>query len=400
MFQFVRQMIHQRNFWSSVSFNELSELYVSIMIRTMSLSLIGIFIPVYLYQIGYSLASISIYFAFLYGLRILLDPVIASLIRTYGPKGVIRFSYLSSIINLGLLLLMKDYPIPYLVVSFFHALALGAFYLSFNFDFSKMKSDSHEGKELGTVYTFQKIGGVMGPLAGGVIASFFGVQYTILLSMILLIIASVPLMLTPETVQTHKYKKFRYRDLYQFKRDFWPSFGFGLNASGAMLIWPLFISIVVFKENVYASLGFVTTVSLFMALISAYFFGTVIDDKKGKALLEWSSIATGISMFIRPFISTLTGVLAINVVTEPLLNGILMPFNKGEFDASDRAGDKRLSYLTSILIYSHIARTLLWLLIGLLAINLNEISALEFAFVASGLGAFLITTQKFKALNP
>jgi len=62
-------MHHHNHFLHFLHNRELNELYASIALRSFALSMIGIFIPIYLLQEGYSLASVLIFFAVVTGIH-------------------------------------------------------------------------------------------------------------------------------------------------------------------------------------------------------------------------------------------------------------------------------------------------------------------------------------------
>lgn len=58
----INTLLEPRHFWRTVGFDELSEIYTSQMLRSLAASLVGIFVPIYLYKIGYSLVAICFMF--------------------------------------------------------------------------------------------------------------------------------------------------------------------------------------------------------------------------------------------------------------------------------------------------------------------------------------------------
>jgi len=71
---------------------ELNELYASIAIKSFAISLIGIFIPIYLLQIGYSLASVLIFFSTVASVHALMSFFAAKVAARVGLKHTILFS--------------------------------------------------------------------------------------------------------------------------------------------------------------------------------------------------------------------------------------------------------------------------------------------------------------------
>jgi hypothetical protein len=69
----IHKILKPRHFWRDIGFNELSELYTSMLIRSLATSLIGLFVPIYLYKLGYSVRSIFLFFIIFFSVRIFCD---------------------------------------------------------------------------------------------------------------------------------------------------------------------------------------------------------------------------------------------------------------------------------------------------------------------------------------
>ena len=70
--------------------NSLSELYFSVVLKTLALSMVGIFIPVYMYkELNYSLNQIIYFFLIWSILFAVLTPVVAKFASRFGLKHMI-----------------------------------------------------------------------------------------------------------------------------------------------------------------------------------------------------------------------------------------------------------------------------------------------------------------------
>src|SRR3989338_11575398 len=86
-------MIHTiGNFFSFFKSRELNELYASISIRAFSLSLIGVFVPIYFYLIGYPLISIFFFYILHSLFHIVFSIPVAKISSRFGIKHSILFS--------------------------------------------------------------------------------------------------------------------------------------------------------------------------------------------------------------------------------------------------------------------------------------------------------------------
>ncbi|PLS82025.1 hypothetical protein CYG49_00100, partial [Candidatus Saccharibacteria bacterium] len=284
----VTALLQRRHHWRRLNFDELGELYTSLMLRSMGISLIGIFLPVYLYKTGYSLPAIFLFIASIFAFRCFINVPAAYLIAAKGPKHVMLYSYGFQIISLLLLLTLPDYHWPLWLVAFSWAIASSLFFLAYNVDFSKVLHSEHGGKEIGFMAIMERIGATLGPVIGGLVATFLGTEWMISISIVLFVLAVIPLFATPEPTKTHQHLDFRNFPYNTVKRDMLSFGAFTTENILSITLWPLFIGVVIFTTNTYASIGAVTSLSTLAAIFSAKLIGQLVDQKRGVDLLRWS----------------------------------------------------------------------------------------------------------------
>lgn len=73
--------------------HELSELYVMMALRSLAMSLISIFVPIYLYTLGYGIPSIILYFITASATMVVLCPVSAKISSKVGIKHGMLFAF-------------------------------------------------------------------------------------------------------------------------------------------------------------------------------------------------------------------------------------------------------------------------------------------------------------------
>src|SRR3990172_1971196 len=130
---------------------ELNELYVSLAIRAFSLSLIGVFFPIYLYKIGYPLFS-----------------------SKYGIKHSILISIPFLIGFFFLLYSIGTYNVPLILLALFDGISTAMFWVPYHIDFAKFSSKKNRGKQIGVAAITASVISVLGPIAGAGILVFAG----------------------------------------------------------------------------------------------------------------------------------------------------------------------------------------------------------------------------------
>ena len=166
----LQKIIHNfarpRHPWRKIKFDELAEIYTSMSIRSFGFGIIGIFVPIYLYQNGSSLQSIFLFFTLFFVFRLPIAYVSAFVVGRIGPKHSIAVSTLLLIVFLSQLLTLDVFQWPLLILAFSFSVTNGLFFVAYNTDFSKIKNTEHGGKELSWLYIFERTGGALGPLVG------------------------------------------------------------------------------------------------------------------------------------------------------------------------------------------------------------------------------------------
>ena len=342
----IKKLFEPRHFWRHVGFDELSELYASEFMRSLSLSVIGIFVPIYLYKLGYSLQDI-------FGMQVIWAasrPVFAyfsaKCIALIGPKHTIALGTVTQIMYLAVLMSMGSMSWPIGLLGLLGSLSYALFGIALQVDFSKVKHSEHGGKELGFITICERVGSALGPVVGGLIATFINPQATIFIAITIMTLSLVPLFQTSEPMRIKQKIIIRGFPWRRHKRDFLSAPFFGIENVVSVVIWPLFVSLTIFTTNTYASVGLIVSISTAAALIAIYTIGRLIDDHKGAALLNYSALMNAVMHLFRIFVTTPAQAFFVSFINEPMTAGYRMPYTKGLYDAADSVPGYRIVYLT------------------------------------------------------
>jgi MFS family permease len=302
-------MLLRRHFWRHASFSEVAELYASRMMRMAALHIAGAFMSIYMYQLGYEIVHIALFWAAFYLFKTIIALPVASWVARIGPKHGILVSNLLYIPSMICFALLPEVgPWLLLPVLILQATSASMYSIAYTIDFSKVKSVDHAGKEIAYMNILEKITTSISPLIGGVIAYLFGPQVVLSIAAILFALAAVPLFNSGEQVQTGvklNFKGFPWRLI----REHWlaqTALGFDVFTSGT--VWTLYTAVIVIgissSNEVYVISGILLSVVLIAALVSSYVYGKIIDKKGGRALMKASIIANGLTHLMRPFITS------------------------------------------------------------------------------------------------
>jgi MFS family permease len=393
------QMLLRRHFWRHATFSEVAELYASRMMRMAALHIAGAFMSIYMYQVGYTIAEIAIFWSLFYLFKVFIALPVASLVARIGPKHGILVSnlmYIPSMICFAFLPVAGVWLL--LPVLILQGASASMYSIAYTIDFSKVKSIDHAGKEIAYMNIIEKITTSISPLIGGILAYFFGPQFVIVIAAVLFALAAVPLFNSGEQVQTGvklQFKGFPWRLI----REHWmaqTAVGFDVFTSGT--VWTLYTAVIVIgissNNEVYVISGILLSVVLLAALISSYVYGKIIDKKGGRVLMKASIIVNALTHLSRPFITSPVTVAGVNAVNEVATTGYTMPYTRAVFDNADLSGH-RTTYLGMVDVLSNLGAFIGAAFLAVLAIVAGSTFALTNYFFVAGVVVLLALTAHF-----
>lgn len=379
--------------------SELGELYVSMTLKTLALSMISIFVPIYLYDLGVDLYGISVYFFLYFLMRIPTNIATGVLVARYGPKHILSYGYAVTLIYLGMLVTMPQYGWSLWSLALVAAVGNSFFFVAYHVDFSKIKETRKEGEELSHMYLLVRVAGAIGPLLGGLLATVFGADVAMMVAIVVMFLAVIPLMMTSEPVtKSAKIPNFSSFNLKKEKRNIIAYGAIGISRQVALSIWPLYIALFVFTENIYGLVGLVTSVSVVASIVAAKMFGNLIDDSKGGILLNLGAIFVTIVHAVRTLVTTLWGVIGINIMSDVGETAIILPLTKGFYDDAD-SRRSRIVYISMMEVFIALPRALFWFLLAFLFYNFDPQFVFQVAFIICALVTPLVMTHNFPALK-
>lgn len=394
----IKRLLHKRHPWRALSFDELSELYTSMMLRSLAISLVGVFIPIYLYRSGYTLASILFFYAIFFTARIAWDFIGGFVVARYGPKHTMILAYVLQAVYLAMLTSLDKFAWPLVLIAILGGGSNSVFFVAFHTDFSKVKHSGHSGKEIGWLNIMQHLGGMFGPILGGVVATIFAPSYTFGAATLLFIAGLAPLFLSGEPVVTHQKLDFAGLPLNRVKRDITSYIALSIETTICIAMWPLFMALFIFTTDPFIKLGLISSASVVLGIVSARVVGKLIDEHRGRSLLRTAAVANAIVHLFRPFVPNLLGALATNAANEAITVSYRIPYTKGMYDAADDLPGRRIVYFVTLEAFGSISKALFYWLLFILSSLLLPSTLFLIVFIVGALSSLMVMTERFKAL--
>ena len=302
---------HHHYHYSFFQNKELKQFFFSTGIISFGQALISLFVPIYLYKIGYSIPKV-IFFYFLISCFFLAFSYIgAKIVSKLGVKHSILWSTPFMICYfLGLNFLPK-YPWLFFVLPILISSRTILYWYGFHSIFIKNSKKRKRGSQLSIISTISLIAAVIAPLIGGIIASQSFTLLYIIGSGILLL-GTLPLFLSKE-----HYEKANFSSKGLFKKIFYKNrlgelisySGYAIESIIGFIIWPIFlITILLTVEKT----GLIVTLSFISSLISLYFIGKLADRINKVKLFKFGTLIYSFGWFFRIFANSAFKILIID----------------------------------------------------------------------------------------
>ena len=395
-----------RNYWQYISFNEMAVLYVSKNMRVFAVKLTSTFSLIYIYKFVHSIWIIPVCILIYYIAKFVGSIIALFYISKNGPK---HGMLLANILYIPALVLMasmelfgKDLGlIVALTGVIFKGISVSIENLSYNVNFSKAKNVKKVGKQLGWAYILENLSSSFTPAIGGFFAIFFGVEKLFIISSVILVLTTIPLLATKEKVKINKKLSFKGFPWRNYKHFLVICFSCGMMWN-SLFIWSFFAPVFLIKGiNSYGSAGVLASISSISALVAAFIYGKIIDKNKERGLLKINSIILGIVYSIRTFIFVNPISIGISEIFAGIsLSGFNMANFKGLYSEADESG-MRIQYLFLYELGTNIASIfssfiLLGLFFALNSVDSSGKISMQITILISSLAALPMTFVNYR----
>lgn len=303
-------MPHNGHHWQYFFYEKLHQVYFSVSFRAFALSLLGIFIPLYLFhELQFTLEQTLGFYIFYSVVLALSTPLAAKFSARFGMKHAVLLSIPLYLFFLLFLLLLPLVRVSLLFPAAFLGVSIAFYWMGMHLVIFKNSTQKHRGEVIGKQKALSVLGAVAGPLLGGLIISAFGFKVLFLTAAGILLLSAGFLFLSKDA---HQPYHFSFRSLFTDWKSslFFASQGSRVVAEG--VVWPLFIFLLL---GDYFSLGFLGT---FLAAISAtllWIVGKGSDHASKRVLVRWIAPLDSAAWFLRSLVNTFPQILGVTFLS-------------------------------------------------------------------------------------
>ncbi|MEA3398957.1 MAG: MFS transporter [Patescibacteria group bacterium] len=284
----------------------LSKLELSVWLLTFGRSLVSIFIPIILLQMGFSLTNVILFFVILNIIDLPLNLLSKRLIIKYGAVRIIFLGIIFSIISL-IILYFGDLNFNVLIVLAIALAGYDAFYwVAHWFVFNEcIVLDKKTGKKVSSMMIVRNLAVLIAPLIGAGMLIFLNKNYLLIISIAIILSSLLPL-LKLDLKYTISDKRMKWDKFFSYKKnikDYIFIFLRKFNDEAELVILPIFIFIT-FKS--IESIGLISAIAMTISILSTYLVGKWTDKFNNNFLILLGSLFLGIVWILRLAIPTIS----------------------------------------------------------------------------------------------
>jgi MFS family permease len=293
--------------------NKIKWIYIHQIFRVFALSLITIFVPIYLLTLNYTLNQVIIFFLIYNTAIIVFAPLAVMLSKKIGYKSVIITSMPILIVYFFLLLNIKDIGIPLYFVSFLGGFECAFYWMPFHSFFVKHSSKTKRGFQFSKYLTLGGLAGFIGPILGGLIFTFLGSVSLFYFSIFFVIISLIPLFKLDNLKPSYKFSLSKMISLSKSHKKLF----IGTVAENSLSIiesifWPIFIFYAL-NDNIL-SVGFVGALITFGSMLFTLVIGKVFDKQRKLNMLRLGGLFYAVIWILRIYLQTSFSVYILSVM--------------------------------------------------------------------------------------
>lgn len=340
---------------------ELNELYISVAIKSFALSMVSIFIPIYLLELDYSLVTVFIFFAVLNASHALFIVPAAKISSKYGFKHAIFFSIPILIIFYLGLYTLEQFHWPLYLLAIIFGINSALYWIGYHIDFSIFSDKKDRGKEVGVAKIATSVFYVLGPIIGGFILTYIGFQVLFVAVSVLLLASVIPLFFSKDI---HDSIQFSTKEIFKGQkiRNTIVFAGHGIERGISLVIWPIFIFYSILND--FTTLGLVSSISLLFSLFFVFIIAKFSDIRR-KLVLKIGSILNAIIWGVRFFVKTTLQVFIVDSFYGISQTLISIPFDALSYDKANESNIVKFIIFREITIQG--GRIILFIIMAIIA---------------------------------
>lgn len=375
---------------------DLVSLTLSRLISRFGTGLVVVFIPLLLLARGLKLWQVCAFYICYAIAKLSVNYPSTLLINKYGVRMGIIVGLIAT--TVFMILLTCYISSASLLLLPFMALAM-AIQNSFTWNaehlhISRVMDMERKGRDLATIESLLRAAGIITPLIGGLIVSFFGQAWLTAIASVLVALAIIPVWHLDKLGGGHiRATELKYNLRQAPVRDMIANFGYNAHTLVGIMVWPVYLAI--FIPN-FRDIGIITTVASLIAVIVLLVAGRRGDKGKSYQVLVEGTAASSAVHIARILASSNPIIITIiSACYDVALTYQQNPWTSLYYTHSRKGG---INYIMSMEIVGDLAYLSLWSLLGVIAYFVGDTIFFTVAFSFAAVIAWLCLLMRKEPL--
>ena len=261
-----------------------------------AMSFVSIFVPIYLFNLGYSFQMVMIWMMIHHATLLLFAFVTVKVSNKIGLVHSLHVRF-GLVLTYFLLLLfgLKDVPMLFYLIPIISGAESAFYWIPLNILFVRNTKEESMGKSMSKFFVVPKALSMAGPLVGALIAMHYGFNILFSLAMFLLFFTFLPILSLKSEKTNFVFSKEKFKEIWQKNKQYFVPEIIDNLAEDAMALWTIFIFLQLASTIEVGIIGTITSVaSLFFTLT----LGHLTDKWNKHKLIKIGAILVSVVWFI------------------------------------------------------------------------------------------------------
>jgi len=372
-------------------------LYAGKLIVMIAAGLLGIFLPIFLYNLfNKNFQYVVLYYGttyLLYGAFVVSGAIF---LNKFGFRRALRVStFLGALFYSIFYFIDKEnliYLIPFsiLVVTLYRL----SYWLPYHIDFAKFTDRKDKAEAVSVISVTQNIIGISIPIIAGLIIQRFNFDVLFVIAIVLYLFSFIPYLTIPRTKEKFSWtykESWKNFFLKKNRKTILAFMSYGAEDLVGMIVWPIFI-FEVLKGN-YFQVGLVSALIIGITVILQLGIGKYINNySREKRVLKIGTFLVSLSWILKIFINT-----AFQIFIVGAYDGLSNIFKKTPFDALryETAADQG-HYIDEQTVLYEMAIQSGKVLMAILVILISIFFAIQWAFLLAAVAVLALNLIRTK----
>lgn len=275
-------------------------------LRTVGMNLVGLFIPIYVYQVTGGLNGVVWFFSLIHLTIVFFGYLAGRLVKKIGVDLSVLAGSVGRAVTLLLLIFSRSVPELMWVAAIVWGMAIPVYWTAFHYSIYGLDDgDGQFGKETSWLRMGDRVAIILAPIVGGLLANWVGFENLFIVALVVVALAGLPQFFDKFS---QKQMRFSFKGLLsQFKkpknRRYLAGFlGAGIKDTVIVAVWPIFLYLVI-KD--FVVMGSLQAGAQLVSLLLAWWIGKTIDKKqKSKQVMQTGAFINSINWVARGFLTT------------------------------------------------------------------------------------------------